>query len=324
MRITNPTKSLAAVFMAALLVLSAGAAAAATFDTETVSTATQSDVSGSTTTVNLHPGNTSESLYVETDGATTSNLTLTLQPEGVAYDAYTNSTPDTVNATAGHYAFNVTHDELADLPRDESGGTYTLTVENKTAVILNTTVVFETPTDNSAVLAITDQAGTDGAAMSNLVADRLTLSAVESGWFGISALSFGDDNGTEMATWSGYTAVNGTDSDLTVQLKNSSTADAYSAAAEDRDDGDWITGSTMWVNGVPHLVYLNEAPEDLDNDVTTVVYSESTDELQIDLNGEEYTDTRTVSLRATAGEGYAFGELWSNFGKTTAIKSLYN
>lgn len=310
-------KVIAALF--AVLVVSTGIAAAATFDTETIDTATQSDVSGATNTVVLDPGNATESLYVETDGASTGNLTLEITPaeKGLNTVVYKNETPVTVNSTAGHYAFDVGHDELADTPRDEIGGTYNVTVVNDTGgVEAQTEVTFETSKagDDNAVMWVTDDSGTDAAAMSNLVADSVEITGEETG-----ILYWSEE--FNISTWSGYTAVNGTHSNVTIHFKNTSTSGAYgNTVDEDTENGDWITGQTVWVNGIPHKVYMNEAPEDVEKGETVVTYDNSTKTLNADL-GKEYEGTRTVSIRATGGDGYAFGELWSNFGAWDALSS---
>jgi len=309
MRFTN-SKLIAALL--AFLIITTGAAAAATFDTETTDTGTQSDISGASTTVDLYPGNSSEALYVETDGATSSNLTLEITPAEAGVDTvvYENSTPDTVNDSAGHYAWNVTHDELEGIPRDESGGMFNLSVYNDSGgKILNTEVTFNTPEDQGAVLWI--GAGGEGSSMTSLVADSVEMSTEDS-WH----------SEKNVSTWSGYTTVNGSQSTLTVDVANDSTADAYASAAEGVEDDEWMIASTVWINGIPHKVYKNELPDDVDSDQTTVVYDNDTEQMTVDL-GSEYEGTSTVNVRATANEGYAFGELWSNFGVTDALSTLW-
>jgi len=298
--------------LVAILVVTTGVAAAATFDTETTTTGSESDISGSTNTIDLYLGNSSQALYVETDGASTSNLTLNITPAETGVDTvvYTNSTPDTVNDSNGHYAWNITHDELEDIPRDESGGTFNVTITNESGTeILSTEVTFNTPNDENAVMLVTD--GGEGSAMTPLVADSVEITS-EEGWY----------SSKNVSTWSGYTTINGSESTVTVDLENSSTADAYASAAEGVDDGEWMTESTVWINGVPHKVYKNEFPDDVDSDQTTVVYDNDTEQLTVN-PGSEYADTSTVSIRATGNEGYGFGELWSNFGATEALGSLW-
>lgn len=311
-------KRIAAPLMALLLLVTAvaGGAAAASFDSETTTTTTESDISGTSTSVDFYPGNSSKSIYVETDGASTSNLTLELSPaqEGVDMVAYSNDSAATEDATNGHYSWTVTHDELSDLPRTADGGVYTAeVVADNGTVVSSTELDLQTVDDQDAFLAVAS-AGSDGA-MTSLVSDELTLESQDAGFLGG---LFGSES-TDIATWSGYTEVNGSQSDVSVLLENGTTADAYSSTSADAEDGEWIRGSTMWVNGMPHKVYKNEAPEGANG--TTVVYDNSTE--QVDMNlGEEYDDTQTLSLRATAGDGYGFGEVWSNFGVGDAFGGL--
>lgn len=303
----------------ALLLVTSGAAAAIAWDTETTNTATTSDLSGASNTVSLDPGNASATpVYVEVSGASTENLTLELEvaEPGVNYTAYTNATPDTEDATNGHYSWSVGHDELEDLPRDETGGTYNATVYDDTGTeLLNTEVAFDTAgNDDNAVLVVSDDGTKDAAAMTNLVADDLEVTQ-EKSWFG-----FGSTE-TNVSVWSGYTNINGSSSDVTVQLANSSTSSAYETAGEDSNEGDWMRDSTVFINGQPHKVYKGAAPDDVESNDTYAVYDNSKDELTLNL-GDDYDKTRTLQVRAAAGQGYSFGELQANFGYLTALESL--
>lgn len=319
-------RKLGAIF-AVLLMLGSmigGAAAAVAWDTETTTTTTTSDISGTSNTVTYYAGNSGQSVYSEVTSAQSgTNYTLQVSPaqSGVDYIAYENASAAT--PASGHRAWNVSHAEL-DIPRDINGGTYNVTVINEsdgskeltTEVTLSTADSVENP---KAVMALTEQTTDDGAAMTHLVADRLELSSKSPGW-GAEIVSLGGANETTVATWSGYTTVNGTNTPVEVRLANSSSAEAYADAAESYDDGDWIRESTIFINGVPHKVYKNQAPED--HNGTAVVYNQNADKLEISTAGAEYENVSTLQLRGAAGEKYGFGELWSNFGWMTALGSL--
>lgn len=305
-----------------------GVMAAATWDSETTTTSTQSDVTGSTTSIDVYYGDSSNATYFEVDGASTSNLTLEITPaeNGVDYLVYQNKTPDTVNSANGHYAWNVSHDELADAPRDVDGASYDVRVINQSSgneVLNSTGVTFnQANSDAKAVMVVTNATTDDAAAMTNLVADRLTISEKDGGLFGVKASDLNpfssEENASDsVATWSGYTTVDGTNTTVEVVMDNSSAADAYDAAAEDTESGEWMTGATLFVNGIPHKVYDSSAPDDADG--TTVVYDPDSDTLSVDTEGEDYQDVRTLSLRGTGNEGYKFGELVSNFGYGAAF-----
>jgi uncharacterized protein YxeA len=321
-----------AVLMTVLVALAgaAGAATAADWDTETTDTTTTSDWSGTSNTATADWGNASDSVYLETDGAANENLTLELTPAeaGVDYVAYTNSSPDTVDDTNGHYSFAVSYGELDTLPRDSSGATYNATIYNDSGgVVADTQVTFNTAANASedAYMAVTADANSDGAALTNLVADTTEFEENSGGVFSglASMFTFGsedtNDSAPDVATFSGFTTVNGSNSDVIVQLTNESTQDAYANEAADYEDGDWIKGMTATVNGVPFKVYKNSAPDGVNG--TVVVYNADADQLEISL-GEEFDRTSTVSIRSSGGSGYGFGALWSNFGVQAAFSSL--
>lgn len=307
-------KRITASLLALLVIVGmvAGGAIAA-FDTETSTTATTSDVSGASNTVTAYWGNSSQTLYTEIQNSSTSNLTLELSPAqaGVDYVAYSNASPVETDATNGHYAWNVSYDEL-DVPRDADGGTYNLTVVNDSGgVVEETEVTFQTDAsaNQDSVVAVTDGAGTDAAALSNLVADRLTIENKADNGFWSGFGIWGSDNGTDVATFSAYTTVNSSSSDVTVKLANQSTADAYAAAAEDYEDGEWIKGMTVYVDGEPKKVYKGSTP---DGENSSAVYSKSSDTLTVSL--DQNKTIRTVSVRSTAGEKFGFWELQEAFG----------
>lgn len=316
-------RQICAVFAALILLTSAvGGAAAIAWDTETTNTTTTSDVDGTTTSLDVYHGNSTKTTHFEVSGASTSNLTLRMSPaaDGVDYVAYSNSSADELDATNGHYGWDVSHDELADLPRSVSGGEYDVEIineDNGNEVLNATTITFnQANSDKKAIMVLTQDTTDNGAAMTHLVADRLEHSEESAGF--LASLSGAND--TTTATWSGYTTVDGDNTTVDVRMENSTTADAYSSAASDYDDGDWIRESTIFLNGIPHKVYKNEAPSDAEG--TTVVYKSSSDKLVVSPSGEHYQDVRTLQMRGAAGQSYGFGELWSNFGYMDALASL--
>lgn len=330
----------ASLALALLLVVSSmGLGAAIAWDDETTNTPTTSDVTTTSTTEQYYPGNDSHALYVEVTGANTSNLTLELSPAGLDYVAYANASADETDATNGHYAWNVSHAELDDLPRDVEGGEYDVVVRNDSGdELLSQTVTFDQQAQNDKTSAIIAVIGGDSSTLSttNLVADRLEISSKETGLFGYNVASFWSDNPDEInvSTWSGSTVVDGANTSVAVNLENSTAADSYDAAAEDLDDGEWMTTSTVFVDGIPLKVYKNEHdPEEDDStfsfgeddseNESYAVYDVDADSLEIHTNGEDFADSRTLSVRGGAGEGYDFGELWSNFGVTSALGSLW-
>jgi hypothetical protein len=317
------TRSRLTVALASMMLLVAAAGGAmAAYDTETTDTTTTSDISGTTNTVTLIPGDSSEALYVETDGVSADaadlELRITVADPGVNHTAYRNASPVTNDGTNGHYAWNITHDELSDLPRDESSATYNVTVYNTSSEteLESTEVTFDSSGQGTtdAVIAVTTDSRNSSAAASGTheVADRLEMDT-KTAWFG-----YGTE--TNVSTWSGYTTINGTSSDVTVHLEESNAVDSYDAAASDYEEGDWIKEATLFANGVPMKVFKGSAPDDVDNETHAVYYAD-TDTLEVHLAGSEYEDVSTLQLRGGSGETYAFGEAWSNFGAQAAFSS---
>lgn len=325
---TKSNRQIVAVLLAVLTITAiavGGAAGAIALDSETTDTSTQSDVTSSTTTVDLRPGNASESTYIEVTDAASENLTLIIKPEAadgtvVDYEVYRNESEDVTNASTNNVAWNITHDELEDAPRDVDGGNYRLLVVNDTddeEEQLNQSFTFDHQgTDRTAVIHVADTAE----ATSALLADRVEISE-RFGYFG--AEKYWSDNGSTVSAWSAYTTVNGTNTSVEVHAVNDSTADAYTEAAETYENKDWIRTSTLWVNGIPVKVYKNEAPDDAPDDATYAVYDVDTEVLTVTHQGEDFEDVRTLQVRGGAGTAYGFGTLWSEFGTMTAIESLW-
>lgn len=164
------TKRIAVVLAVALaLVVAAGPAMAAlTYDSETVNSASTSDLVGGETVTELDNSSQHKNIQVISDNASTSTLTnpeeaFTLEAtvndtnsdeDGTTF--YTNtSTFTVVNASAGHYAINVSHAELFNqLERD---------VDETVSVDVTTTFNKSETDAESATITINAQNGDDRA-----------------------------------------------------------------------------------------------------------------------------------------------------------------
>lgn len=306
------------LLLATLLVLSvfAGAvtlAGAATWDSG------NSDVSGSSNTVEFYPGSESNNTVFYLDSVTAHNvsdLELRLIPDqaGLTQPAYTNSSaaePATDDAE-----FNVSHKELENLPRDDDGGTYEAKIVNVTdgTVVENTTVTFDQSarTGKTAVIHLTDESGTDGAAISPLIADDHTHS-VESRYLG-----FAEENISE---FSAFTNIDANTTTTEVHLENSTAADDFSQAATGVDDGTWMGDARLYANGVPVPVYKNSAPDSPPTLYAT--YHNDSDVLRMHHGDAEALDgTANLYLEGTAGKSMGFNDIWSTVGITKALGSL--
>lgn len=305
------TVRLGAVLMAVMLVLlaPAGAAAAATWDGETTNSGTTSDVSGTSTTITFERGNSSTATWFEVDSASTSNLALELTPAEPGLDTvvYRNASAETTNASTGNYAWNVTHDELEDLPATANKGTYNATVvdtENDT-VVVSGEVVFDQSHKNqqTVVMWVTDNSGTDAATMTDLVADTLSTETEESTfWF---------DN--EYTTYSSFTQIDGTNSTTEVHLKNTTVRNAMDNESEGLESGDLIRNQQLHLNSGPTLMYYQDAPDDVETSTTYATYDDSTGVVTIN-HGDDFDGINQMHISATAGDGYDFSVAKNHFG----------
>lgn len=318
----NP-KRVAVIVVAALLVSSGIGAAAVSWDTETTNTTTTSDVDGSTTSITVHHGDSSQSTWFEaTVDDSAANYTLQIRTDdAMNYVVYENGTHDVTDATNNHIAWNVTHDELADIPRDVDGNSYEVRIINDSDPTDNTTSSITinpgAATENvTAVMHVTDDAGTAAAAATNLVADTSEYGE-KFGYFG--AAKWWSDNGTNTSTWSGWSTISGNDTTLEVHMENTTAASSYDAVAEGTDDGEWMTSSTLFLNGKAVKVYDGSAPDSVGDDEDYAVYNENEDVVEITIQSEELSDVSTLYVRGGAGERYSFGTLNEHFGFTTAL-----
>lgn len=324
-------RKMGALLTALVLLLSAvgGAAAVAAWDTETTATTTTSDVSGASTTVQWYPGNTTENVYVEVSGAANSDLRLEIRNGATAIDSayYQNATPDTEDATNGHYSWTVTHAELrSSLPSDYTGGTYDIVVTNATSdeLLLESELVLSNQDANTTARIFVENASTTSDAVGNaLIADSLEVESEEPGR--VRAL-LGAENDTT-ATFRDDVTVDGSNTTVEYVLRDSQTADAMDTAAESREDGEWIYGAQFVVSSSSFdskytKVYKSEAPEDPES--TYMVYSPSSDTLTLHTEEEDFSTAKQLSVRGVAGEGYSFGDAFDAFGTFDALRMWAN
>lgn len=324
-------RKMGALLTALVLLLSAaGGAAAIAWDTETVNTATTSDVSGTSTTVQWYPDNSTESVYVEVSGANNSDLRLEIQNGATEIDSayYENATPDTENASSGHYSWTVTHSELrSSLPSDYQGGAYDIVVANATSdkILMESELVLSNQKANGTTARIfVENASTTSDAVGNsLIADSLEVESEEPGR--VRAL-LGAENDTT-ATFRDDVSVDGANTTVEYVLRDSQTADAMDTAAESREDGEWIYGAQFVVSSSSFdskytKVYKSEAPEDPES--TYMVYSPSSDTLTLHTEDEDFSSAKQLSVRGVAGEGYSFGDAFDAFGTFDALRMWAN
>lgn len=296
--------------MLVLSVMAAGAAAIA-WDAETTTTPSTSDADGTGLTQSYDAQN--NTLYLETDGASTSNLTLEIQARGTNATLYTNSTPDTVNASNGHYAFNVSHSAFDDLPRGADAGHYDIVIKNDTGSVLLTDDYTLTYANNDeAVLVVADST----APAIDELAD--TVSVTQKTGF-LSGL-FGNSS-TNVASFSGYVQ---TDSNHTekVILQDSETAAAFDDVASSTDSGAWMQDTQAYVNGVPVQIY-HDAPSSAP-DHPYMVYDDTTDTLTLRNKNvsDDLSTAQNIRISGTAHKELGFWEVANTLGYGEAFKLL--
>jgi hypothetical protein len=296
--------------MASLLVftvVTGGVAAAASWDTETTNTATTSDVSGASTTLTFDRGNASKSIYFEVDGAASSNVTLKMTPANTKLDTvvYENSTADVTDSANGHYAFSVSHAELEDLPTTANKGTFNVSIYVDGAVAVSGELVLDqsAKTEQTVVMWVTDNSGTDAATTTDLVADTLSTETE-------SNLLLPDE---EMTSYSSFTQIDGTNSTTKVYLKNDTVRTQMDNETQGLSSGDLIMSQQLYVNSGPVLMYADAAPSDVANNTTYATYDSSNGVVTIH-HGDGLSSVDQLHMSATAGEGYPFQVAQSNFG----------
>lgn len=320
------TKRLAVIAVVAMLATSGIGAAAVAWDTESTNTTTTSDVSSGTTSETVYHGDASNATWFEvTVDDSSLNYTLEIRTDDdLEYVLYENDSAEVTDATNNHIAWNVSHDELEDLPRDVDGTDVNVTIVNESAsgnpVALSETLTLASGNDNAtAVMHLTDDAGEPAAAATNLFADTSEYSE-KFAYFG--AAQFWTDNGTDVSAWSGWTTIDGNNSGVEVHMENSTAASSYDAVAEDADEGDWMAKSTLFLNGKPVQVYAESAPDDVGDDQDYAVYNEETDSLDVTIQSEELSDVNTLYVRGGAGDGYGFWSAADAFGFGTAASAV--
>lgn len=319
------TRKIAAPLMALLMLLSVaagGAVAVEGWDTETTDTVPTSDAAGATTTLTWNVSSSGQFVYVAIDGATNkTNYTAQYRSPHTNKVLFQNKSAKTeaVTGTGSYYSWNDSHADLAaNLPRAHDGGTYNLTIKNESSgnVVLSTELILDAAnSSDSAQIYVSDAAATVDSDGSPLEADVLTLEDEEMGLIG--SLAFWS-NASEVATVRDNAAVD-SNATLTYHMLNTSTAEAYDAAAEDVADSGTMWSAQTIVNDELAKTYKGSAPDAAGSDGQPyAVYDERTDELTI-YPGDTTTDRKTADVKAVAGESFGFWEAANAFGYADAL-----
>jgi hypothetical protein len=312
-------RSIGSIVLVVALVLSALTAGsmAATVDTETTVTATQSELTTGTTIVD-YAGEPLANGDVEANVTSTDPAFRVIDGEtGMVVDTFSGTdlnqtgsvdTGTDGNADAWYYRTNVS-EAFQKVPIN-AGENKTVAIKivddrtldeaNETYTWLNVTV------DGVADRAIF--AGTD---------DALTFD--QDGW---SVLGFDlsvDDNVEWEQTDVG---VNGSGSTVSLRVTNATGADRFATSADGLSSGDWIWTSQLWINETPHKVYYESAPDDVDSSATYGVYDPTDDTVTAHL-GDDYDGESYVDMRVVGNDAYDTLTRFQHFGVTNALGSLW-
>jgi hypothetical protein len=300
---------LVAIALAALLITSAGTAFAATpsIDEETSDTSTESDiVSAGTTEITGFNANESNTTYVEVsfDSTPSGDAKMAIVDPTTAdkkknmETVYANSSAEETNATSNNYAWNISHDELSDVPVSPS---------TKTKFFLKTWDTEDTSNATYTTFYITATADYSVIRIGNSFAESDDVTIEDANpWLGRVLSSYDVDRAT-IETDDLNTTSNTTHS---VVLSNSSVSDSFSSAAEDSEDGTWLTAVTVTAEGddgdVLIPVFLNSKTEEwdfLDDDEAYAVYDSDTGKLDVHLAGDErFEDADETTLTVTSND----------------------
>jgi VCBS repeat-containing protein len=308
---------LIAVFLAIALVASGGLVSASnvtSFDSETATTTPTSDwVEGTTVSSFNASEDASSRVEVILDAAPTGDVNMEIVDPDSSEVVYT-ATMTQVSGQTTHYEYNVTHDELSELPID-AGESKTFTVraddagdDASTPQAINVTLA---NSDDRSVIRVGDAALN---AEDSIVAldSEFDLRGALGDLFEVDTASV-DSEVILVQTDSAGDAV--TDRTVSYDLAAADVSSAYDAAAEASDDGEWMVLSTAFVEGQPVKVY-DGTPETIPAEGHYAVYDESSDVLTFHVS-DDY-DKQSVDISTTGGAAYQVGDLFANDGAFNA------
>lgn len=212
---------------------------------------------------------------------------------------YSNSSATAVNTTAtpSEYKFNVGHTSLLNAPV-RSGGNTTLRfhlINDTTATSPDTfdfNVTAQTEAGRTVYYVDGANAGEDGAL--TLDSDGLTIPVVDY------ALSVDDK-----ATYDKEDVpINGSGSNVTVHFANSTAQSALDTKVGDLAAAGWAKGVTMQADDNPVRAYVDEAPDDVDDESSYAVINTNDNDIRLH-TGDDFEDEDEIdSLSVTANAGF--------------------
>lgn len=299
----------------------------ATWDTETTTSASTSDVSGGTV-LSFYPENDTKQIRVQTDQVSASKGDLKVvvshpSPDiNTTYYSYGTESGEswtTVNSTNGQFMTQINHTALSDVPRVLNGGEVEVSVVNASNdhTLTTATVALDTShkSATTARIPVLDVSGSSAAYDSPYVADDLDVSK-ESGMIPLLGSS------ETVASFSDEISVDGTNTTVEVPIRDSETQSAFDAAASDVSSGEWMTDATLVVNNEPLKIYKDNA-SNVESGQAYAVYDSTNKVLTLKWNGDkDFQNADGVVIDSTAGDSYEFGTLSDAFGVQSAFDVL--
>ncbi|ELZ40640.1 hypothetical protein C471_07651 [Halorubrum saccharovorum DSM 1137] len=244
-----------------------------------------------------------QDVYVETQGAASSDLTVEVIPANPDVNTTLFSTSDftTQDDANGHYSATLTQTELENnLPRTAGPSQYTVQVVNSSDEVILSNPLELTYDNGDTVISLTgDSTGTTGLD-TPLLADGLTISEQDT-----LLPNFLTDDNTSVASMSSQVGIptDPANASTVISLDSQETRDAYDAAAADAEAGEQIDAVAS-VNSEPVQVFAvgDAAPEDVEGAYLT--YDDTDGDLTLETNGDENLESaNTAFVTSTAGDG---------------------
>ena len=270
----NQIATLLMTALLAMAVITGGAAAALTYDSETTNTSTTSDWTGGETVTDLDNSSKQAELEVQSDNATSGdNFTLRF----VVNDTASDQNGDTIyeddsswtatNASQGHYNKTVTYATVFEALERDAGETVTVDV---------VTVWNESESDEESE---TIQVHAENDANPNVVADdRATVKEVGPGFFSLSTLPFVSSDESADAARLEQT-VNVTDNTTTISVaeNDGNVSSALDEAVADTSSGDFTADAYVLMDGKMVPVFDSSADVDwIDTNADTYAVADGT------------------------------------------------
>ena len=303
----------AAALMAIMMVTSVmvgAAAAAVSFDNETTNTSTTSDITGGESVSTF---NASADQYKWIEVSSDSNETkfeVVNNETGEVIETFDNSHSSfqTTNSSAGHYAWNISHQELFQhVPiQANSNATVDIVTYNDSTVdnpdTTTATVTLEGTNERTVVYAGNSFASSS--VFESVTDNRIAGLSVPLDLFGsqASVADIQQDN----------VSVDGDNTTVTYVLESQDVADPFDASATDADTGERID-SQLWINNEPYAIYNGDAPDDVDANETYGVYDSSSGAIEINL-GDDHSDASSLDIEMLGNEDFGLWTELTHFG----------